>query len=562
MSTSRRDAEISQPLLGNRHSNHEELFSAGHDDHFDEGSWRDETNGQIEAHSPSFGPPLRSTQQSREAEFELDEDELDEAALEQLNVSAAQLSTRPTLLRQNSEQRMPLLVGLLDSATQRAPATTHGIALSRRSDVEEGLTVDGDLEEIAKKRTGGGGMLDSIANMANSILGAGIIGLPYAVSQAGFISGVFLLVVLCGVTDWTIRLIVINAKMSGRSSYMDIMSHCFGWMGCAAVSLFQFSFAFGGMAAFCVIIGDTIPHVVRSIFPGLQDSALSFLVSRQFLIILCTVCISYPLSLYRDISKLARASGFALIGMIIIVVSVIVEGAQVPEELRGSPDKRLTFINSGIFQAIGVISFAFVCHHNSLLIYGSLNTPTLDRFAAVTHISTLLSLVACCTLAISAFWVFTDKTQGNILNNFPQNDTFINVARFCFGMNMFTTLPLELFVCREVIEQYFFADAAWNRQRHIIITTTVLFGAMLISLTTCDLGVVLEVAGGVAATALAFIFPAACYYKLLPSSQRWNSRAKLPAVLCVGFGLLVLVLNLFIAIGHAWGSHEAPKQCY
>lgn len=136
--------------------------------------------------------------------------------------------------------------------------------------------------------------------------------------------------------------------------------------------------------------------------------------------------------------------------MLIIVISVIVEGAQVPPELRGSPDAKYTTISSGIFQAIGVISFAFVCHHNSLLIYGSLNTPTLDRFAAVTHVSTFLSLISCCTLAISAFLVFTDKTQGNILNNFPPNDTLINVARFCFGMNMFTTLPLELFVCREV----------------------------------------------------------------------------------------------------------------
>jgi solute carrier family 38 (sodium-coupled neutral amino acid transporter), member 11 len=136
--------------------------------------------------------------------------------------------------------------------------------------------------------------------------------------------------------------------------------------------------------------------------------------------------------------------------MVIIVISVIVEGAQVPPETRGSPDARFSIIGPGIFQAIGVISFAFVCHHNSLLIYGSLNTPTLDRFAAVTHVSTFLSLVSCCTLAISAFLVFTDKTQGNILNNFPQNDTLINVARFCFGMNMFTTLPLELFVCREV----------------------------------------------------------------------------------------------------------------
>lgn len=84
----------------------------------------------------------------------------------------------------------------------------------------------------------------------------------------------------------------------------------------------------------------------------------------------------------------------------------------------------------------------------------------------------------------------------------------------------------------------------------------------IVSLLTCDLGVVLEVAGGVAATALAFIFPAGCYYKLLPSNLPWTSRKKLPAVLCVGFGLLVLVLNLIIALSHAWNEHGEPKKCY
>jgi len=54
------------------------------------------------------------------------------------------------------------------------------------------------------------------------------------------------------------------------------------------------------------------------------------------------------------------------------------------------------------------------------MIYGSLRTPTLDRFDKVTHISTFVSLVACMTLAISGYSVFTNKTQGNILNNFPQ----------------------------------------------------------------------------------------------------------------------------------------------
>jgi hypothetical protein len=172
------------------------------------------------------------------------------------------------------------------------------------------------------------------------------------------------------------------------------------------------------MCAFGIIIGDTLPHVIKSLFPSLENSGAKFLVNRQFVIGVCTICISYPLSLYRDIHKLSRASGLALVGMIIIVVSVFIERDNVTPDLKGDPSKRFTFVAPQIAQAIGVISFAFVCHHNSLLIYGSLQTPTLDRFAFVTHVSSAVSLIACFTLAVSAYVVFTNKTQGNVLNNF------------------------------------------------------------------------------------------------------------------------------------------------
>jgi sodium-coupled neutral amino acid transporter 11 len=86
-------------------------------------------------------------------------------------------------------------------------------------------------------------MFSSCRNVFLSILHQG---LPYAVKQAGFFTGIVLLLVLCAITDWTIRLIVVNAKMSGRTSYLDVMHQCFGTSGRAAVSLFQFAFAFGG----------------------------------------------------------------------------------------------------------------------------------------------------------------------------------------------------------------------------------------------------------------------------------------------------------------------------
>lgn len=67
--------------------------------------------------------------------------------------------------------------------------------------------------------------------------------------------------------------------------------------------------------------------------------------------------------------------------------------------------------------------------HNSLLIYGSLKKPTLDRFTLVTHYSTGVSMLMCLAMALAGFLSFGSKTQGNVLNNFPSDNIMVNVAR-------------------------------------------------------------------------------------------------------------------------------------
>ncbi len=128
------------------------------------------------------------------------------------------------------------------------------------------------------------------------------------------------------------------------------------------------------------------------------------------------------------LEQLAKASSFALVSMIIIILTVVTQGPIQPPNLRGALRGSL-LINDGVFQAIGVISFAFVCHHNSLLIYGSLKTPTMDRFAKVTHYSTSISMVACMAMALGGYLSFGDLTKGNVLNNFPTNNVVVNIAR-------------------------------------------------------------------------------------------------------------------------------------
>jgi solute carrier family 38 (sodium-coupled neutral amino acid transporter), member 11 len=105
---------------------------------------------------------------------------------------------------------------------------------------------------------------------------------------------------------------------------------------------------------------------------------------------------------------------------------------------------------------------------------------------------------------------------------------------------MITTLPLEAFVCREVMEEFFWHTSPFNLKRHAIITTVLVFSSMFFSLLTCDLGAVFELIGATSACALAYILPPLCYLKLMKGGgwRRWMAWG------VVAFGGIVLAVSL------------------
>jgi sodium-coupled neutral amino acid transporter 11 len=151
------------------------------------------------------------------------------------------------------------------------------------------------------------GLRSAFMNMANSIIGAGIIGQPYALKQAGLLTGVTLLIALTVVVDWTIRLIVINSKLSGRDSFQGTVEYCFGRKGLIGIRVAQWAFAFGGMVAFGVIVGDSIPHVLRAVWPDLENvPVIGMLGDRRICTVVFVGGVSWPLSLYRDIAMVSE----------------------------------------------------------------------------------------------------------------------------------------------------------------------------------------------------------------------------------------------------------------
>ncbi|SGZ53058.1 CIC11C00000005157 [Sungouiella intermedia] len=421
-------------------------------------------------------------------------------------------------------------------------------------------------------------------NMANSILGAGIIGQPFAFRNSGLIGGLVVVVLLTFLIDWTLRLIVINAQMSQTKSYQDTVNFCFGKWGRILLLVTISSFAYGGCMAFCVIIGDTIPHVLKLVIPesitNPDTSVIGWLFGRNVIICIFTACISYPLSLNRDISKLAKASGFALVGMLIIVLVAVIRGPFVDSALRAPLTKLQWTVNVNIFQGISVISFALVCHHNTIFIYQSLKNATVSKFAKLTHWACGVSMCFCILMGVSGLLNFGANTKGNILNNFKSNDFWANVARFCFGLNMLTTFPLEIFVVRDVLKDIVLiaedggstAHLELSSRQHFIITTVLVFSSMSVSLFTCNLGMILELIGATSASLMAYIIPPLCYlklcydkidYKTATSGEKRDFLLKkaIPSVLCTLFGFCVMFISSYKTIANSISGNDGDSHC-
>lgn len=444
-----------------------------------------------------------------------------------------------------------------------------------------------DIEQNSSERdenAGTSSMKMAFMNMANSILGAGIIGQPFAFRNSGLIGGVVVMVLLTILIDWTLRLIVVNAQMAQAKSYQDTVNNCYGRWGRILLLVTISTFAYGGCMAFCVIIGDTIPHVLKLVIPASitdpETSVIGWLFGRNVIICTFTACISYPLSLHRDISKLAKASGFALVGMIIIVIVTVVRAPFVDSALKAPLTKMQWTVNVNIFQGISVISFALVCHHNTTFIYNSLKNATVAKFAKLTHWACGVSMCFCLLMGVSGLLNFGANTKGNILNNFKSNDFWVNVARFCFGLNMLTTFPLEIFVVRDVLKDIVLiaedggstAHLELSNRQHFFITTFLVFSSMSVSLFTCNLGMILELVGATSASLMAYIIPPLCYlklsfdkidYKTASSGEKWGFILKkaIPSIMCTLFGFAVMFISSYKTIVTSIHGDVGTSHC-
>ncbi|KAM9484427.1 LOW QUALITY PROTEIN: putative sodium-coupled neutral amino acid transporter 11 [Salvelinus alpinus] len=155
-----------------------------------------------------------------------------------------------------------------------------------------------------------------------------------------------------------------------------------------------------------IIAGDTLTKVFR--LPGVGPGPA--LAVRHFVISVSTILFTLPLSLFRNISKLGNVSLLSMVLTVLILITVITRtatlGPQIPPTLNAA------FTRWNAIRLL-VLSFDFssniaYVHHNSFMIYGSLEEPSLG-LVSLTSVGS--SLIVSALFAVTGYATFTGYTQ-------------------------------------------------------------------------------------------------------------------------------------------------------
>jgi sodium-coupled neutral amino acid transporter 11 len=215
-------------------------------------------------------------------------------------------------------------------------------------------------------------------NFVNSIVGAGIIGIPYAVSECGFFTGIMMLTFVAYLVNRSVLMLIECGIKARKYNFEDVSKHYLGTKGFYITLLFMFIFAYGAQVAYLVIVGDTIPVVSKILFH-------SSFTDRTAVVTLLAVFIILPLCFLKNLSSLSWTSMLSIFADTLLILILVVAS---PEEASREKIKPVfNFINSSLFAGIGTISFAFVCQHNCFLVFQSLTEQTYDNWKKVANLS-------------------------------------------------------------------------------------------------------------------------------------------------------------------------------
>ena len=170
--------------------------------------------------------------------------------------------------------------------------------------------------------------LVSTLNLANCAVGAGVLSVPFAVSELGVALAALVLPAVAAVVVFTLKVLLRAADIYGAVSYQELVREALGPAAAHAVSVALISYIAGSCVAYTIIVADAFDSVAAATrVSGAQEHPGLFGAERAAVILVTSACVLLPLSLLRRTKYLAPTSAVTVLALTYTACAVVAEFA-------------------------------------------------------------------------------------------------------------------------------------------------------------------------------------------------------------------------------------------
>ncbi|KAL3715937.1 hypothetical protein ACJRO7_007659 [Eucalyptus globulus] len=399
---------------------------------------------------------------------------------------------------------------------------------------------------------GSASSIQTIGNILVSIVGTGVLGLPFAFKVAGWLAGA-VGVVVTGVATYYCMLILVQCrdKLASQEesadvkTYGDLGSKCMGKAGRYLTEFLITISQCGGAVAYLVFIGQNL----SSIFEGHRLTFASFI----FLLVPLQIALSW----INTLSALAPFSIFADVCNVVAMGFVVKEDIQ--QALGGqfsfgdrkaiSPDIR------GLPFAGGMAVFCFEGFGMTLALEASMKERRTFRKVLAQAFSGIILVYV--MFGFFGYMAYGDETADIVTLNLPRAWTTVAVQiGLCLGLAF--TFPIMLHPINEILEdkvkstecfQKLLGDELSGSERKMgkcvvyALRSAVVLGLGALASCVPGFGVFASLVGSTVCALLSFVLPASFHLLLLgPSLRLWQKALDVCILIC---GLLFAVYGTY-----------------
>lgn len=289
-------------------------------------------------------------------------------------------------------------------------------------------------------------------NLLNTIIGAGILAMPYALKADGILLGVFVIVFSASTSAFGLYL---QGKCSkyvadGEDASFFALSQLTYPMLSVVFDLAIAVKCFGVGVSYLVVIGDLMPKIIESLIS--EDYLLdnTMLLNRNFWITLFMAVIVVPLSFLKKLDSLKYASMVALSSVVYLVVLVIMHFWKDDIINKGPVRFIEPYSATSVFESFPIFVFAYTCHQNMFSLVNELSDKSSKNINKVITTSIGIACSLYILVGTTGYLSFGDNVEPNVIVGYSHSLSS-TVGRIAIVILVMLSYPLQCHPARSSI---------------------------------------------------------------------------------------------------------------